>query len=79
VDDDLEMEISASTESPLYNPAFIVKNWGDVDADLEINGEEMPEGKNFRYGLRHTLEGSDLIVWIKLQSSEPISIKLSAD
>lgn len=76
--EELEMEISASTDSPVYNPAFIIKNWGDVNAALELNGEEIPRGKDFRYGLRHTLEGSDLIVWIKYQSSEPLEISLTA-
>ena len=78
-DEELKMEIPASSESPLYNPAFIIKNWGDIDADLEINGEEIPEGKNFRYGLRHTLEGSDLIVWIKYETDVPTEISLIAD
>ena len=71
------MNISAGKQSPLYNPAFIIKNWGDADAELKLNGKKISRGKDFRYGFRHTLVGSDLIVWIKYKSEEPVDITLT--
>jgi len=66
----------ASEDSPVVNPAFVIKNWGDKGAALKINGKQIARGKEFRFGHRHTLEGTDLIVWIKTESTEPVKIKL---
>jgi hypothetical protein len=77
-DDELNIKISSSKESPLYNPAFIIKNWGDADARLELNGKEVKRGKDFRYGLRYTLDGSDLIVWLNFKTDQPVYLKLIA-
>ena len=73
----LEFELSGSENSPMLNPAFVIKNWGEGGARLKINGKKIKRGKNFRLGRRHTLEGSDLIVWLKKESTKPIRISLS--
>ncbi|MHC4457552.1 MAG: hypothetical protein ACYS0I_10765, partial [Planctomycetota bacterium] len=73
----LNFEINASEDSPALNPAFVIKNWGDADAELRIDNEEIKRGKNFRFGHRNTLEGTDLIVWIKTESTQPIKFSLS--
>ena len=73
----LEFELSGSENSPMLNPAFVIKNWGEGGARLKINGKKIKRGKNFRLGRRHTLEGSDLIVWIQKESTKPIRISLS--
>ena len=72
----LRFEVAANAESPVFNPAFVIKNWGESDAKLRINGKKIEQGKNFRVGLRRRLEGSDLIVWIKTKSTEPVTIAL---
>ncbi|MHC4160071.1 MAG: hypothetical protein ACYSSO_13450, partial [Planctomycetota bacterium] len=68
--------VKASEESPVINPAFVIKNWGDSDARLEIDGKEVKRGKDFRFGHRARLEGTDLIVWMKLASSEPVPVSI---
>jgi hypothetical protein len=73
---DLQIELAASESSPAVNPAFVVKNWGPASASLRINGKKIERGKNFCTGLHHTLEGTDLIVWIKTESTEPVRISL---
>ncbi len=72
----LELVIKASEESPLINPAFIIKNWGQQQATLSINGENRVQDENFRQGIRKGPEGDDLIVWIRLSSNAPITISL---
>jgi len=73
----LEFELACTKASPAVNPAFVVKNWGRKSAALKINGKKIEQGKNFRVGHRHGLEGSDLVVWLKAESTKPLKISLS--
>jgi len=75
-DQNLEFEISASPESPVVNPAFVIRNWGDSDASLSIDGTEIQRGSDFRFGHHYGLEGTDLIVWIRKESNVPLKITL---
>ena len=72
----LDFEIEASEESPVFNLPLIIENWGDDGARLTINGKRVDPGREFRTGHRNRLEGVDLIVWIKIESFEPLRIKL---
>lgn len=73
----LELELAASGDSPIVNPAFVIEDWGENDVSLKLNGKEIRTGRNFRYGHRHTLESSDLIVWINTESTKPVRISIS--
>ncbi len=73
----LEVKLNASWESPVVNPAFVIKNWGDADVKLKLNGEHVEQDRNFRFGRERTEEGTNLIVWLKTESMEPIEIVLS--
>lgn len=72
----LEFRIAASEDSPVVNPAFVIHNWGDADVRLKIDGLEIPQGRNFRYGHHYSLEGTDLVVWIRKESFQPIQVSL---
>jgi len=72
----LRFEITAGAESPVFNPAFVIRNWGQRDVELIVNGKKIKQGKDFRSGFRRTLESTDLIVWIKIESTKPIRILL---
>lgn len=74
----LEFSLEATHESPIHNPAFVVKNWGNRPAKLTIDGKEIPHGKDFRFGHNKTLEGTDLIVWVKTQGDKKTSFKIQA-
>jgi hypothetical protein len=73
----LEFKLNATTDSPIVNPAFVIKGWGKKDAELKINGRTIKRGKDFRFGHCRTSEGLDLIVWLKAQSTKPVKISLS--
>lgn len=73
----LDLELAGSADSPVCNPAFVIEGWGDHDATLKLDGVEVPRGRTFRYGHRHTLAGTDLIVWIKTTSEKPLQVSLS--
>ena len=72
------LDITASVDSPVVNPAFFINNWGTRNAELEINGSAVPRGKDFRLGHYRTLDIEDgrswqdvLVVWAKVNSAKP--------
>ena len=76
--DTLEFTLEASEASPIQNPAFVVKNWGKRACTLAIDGKAIPHGKDFRLGHNKTVEGTDLVVWVKLSGDKKTSFKLDA-
>jgi hypothetical protein len=73
----LEVRWAASTASPIFDPALMVKNWGEDTAVLTINGKTEVWGRNYRYGVLQRLGGADLIVWMRQQSDTPVAISLA--
>jgi len=74
----VHVTISASRQSPIFNPAFLINNWGTKRAKLEVNGTAIPRGKDFRLGLYRTLDIENgrtwtnvLVVWARLTSAKP--------
>ena len=55
----------ASENSPLYNPALVIKDFGTAEIELTINSQNIERGKNFRYGY----ENDDLVIWIKYEGT----------
>jgi len=73
----LDINLEANANSPVINPAFVIKNWGDKNVGLTINGEKVERSDIFRYGIERRLNSTDLIVWIKKETTRPITIKLT--
>lgn len=74
----LQMILEANSNSPLYDPAIVVKNWGEAQAKLMIDGNPVPWGKDFRCGHVHRLRGTDLVIWLNKKSTHPVRLSLSA-
>jgi hypothetical protein len=70
----LEFTLAGNAQSPVLNPAFVVKNWGDANVELTLNGRTMPRGKGFRFGHHRTLDGTDLVFWIKTETQAPLTL-----
>ena len=50
----------------MVNPAFVVKGWGERPARIRLNGQEIRHREGaVRLGHRRTLDGTDLIVWLR--------------
>ena len=75
---ELEFTLDANGESPVYHPAFVVKNWGSRPVRLTLDGQDIPRGKDFRFGHHKTVDGTDLVVWVKIQVSEKTNFNLAA-
>jgi Concanavalin A-like lectin/glucanases superfamily len=76
-DSDVIFKLEASEDSPIFNPALVIKDWGERGVRLKINGHSVPPGPNFTWGHEERLEGSDLVVWFRQQSTHLESITLS--
>ena len=76
--DSLEIELAGSPESPVFNLPLVIEGWGDREVAAKLNGTDVPRGANFRYGHRRTLDGTDLIVWVKAQAEKPVKLSLLA-
>jgi hypothetical protein len=72
----LEFNIEASEESPVVNLPVVVKNFRNSQVELKLNGEDIEKGKDFRIGHERTEEGVNLIIWLKIESVEPVQITL---
>jgi hypothetical protein len=74
----LELEFEASEEEPLFNLSLVVNNWGGSDAALELNGKEIPRGRDFRYGIEYDVEGNgNFIVFVKVKAKDTTKVMLS--
>jgi hypothetical protein len=73
---ELEFIIQADPQSSLVNPGLVIRNWGDSAAELSIDGISIPRGAAFRYGYRYTMEGTDLVLWIKKDTQQNVHFSI---
>lgn len=74
----LAFTLAASTDSPVENVAIMVKGWGDGTASLTLDGQPVPAGKAFRVGHIRGLERTDLMVFITVRSTMPLTFVLAS-
>ena len=74
--DKLEFSLEANADSPVVNPAFVIRNWGDKKVQLKVNGKEISPGKAFRMGHIRRLNQYDLVIWLEMESESSIDISL---
>jgi hypothetical protein len=77
-DTPLRMTLAASPSSPAAGLAILIRNWGDGDAQLKIDGRSVARGNAFRLGHIEHLDRTDLIVWVQTESTAPLRMELSA-
>ncbi len=70
----IEFILEGSKESPVINPAFIVKNWNSRGAKILVNGKE---NKDNRTGINHQLSGDELVVYLPLKEEKQVRISIS--
>jgi hypothetical protein len=70
----VQVTLRASGDSPLVNPALVIRNWGLSPARVEIDGQSVPAGNDWRIGSVHRMEGDDLVVWIRKDATAPMRI-----
>jgi hypothetical protein len=72
----LDLQLAGSKESPIVNPAIVFKGWGEKKISLKVGDKKSKEGVDYRVGYENHMEGTDLVLWLDLESekSETISI-----
>jgi len=72
----LKCLIAASEDSPIVNIAMVIKNWGEDEVEISLDDKELEPDDDYRVGYVDTLEGTNLIVWIRAQSTESVNVAL---
>jgi hypothetical protein len=55
----------------------VIRNWGDGNARVTLDGKPIAPGKDLRFGHVRSLEGTDLIIWIRTQTAHPLRVKVT--
>jgi hypothetical protein len=69
-------ELQASEETPLANVVLYIERWGDGDAAVKVDGQPVERGQTLKVGHVRTIEGTDLVVWVRKASVRPVKIDL---
>lgn len=74
----LSFTVNASTNEPLDNPCFIIKNWCGEAAAVTVNGASAPNG--IKQGVFTDTDGTpSLAVYVQLVSSSPTNFEIACD
>ena len=74
--DALQLQLVASVDAPLVHPAIIVKDWPiGATAEVEVAGRKV-KAKDIKIGVEQELEGSNLVVWLGLETTAPIAVEI---
>lgn len=72
----LTLTLAGSADTPILNPAFVIKGWGDAIPKVKINGVAVPRGKDCRIGINYEIDGADMVLWVKKEATSPMTISL---
>lgn len=70
--------LHASKESPVHNPVFVIKDWGEGAVRLGMKGEDLQRGKDFRWARLENTRSGDIVIWINDESLNPLPIRLGS-
>ncbi|OUT98751.1 MAG: hypothetical protein CBB92_06475 [Flammeovirgaceae bacterium TMED32] len=74
VEEIVNVELNSGPDSPIVNPAFVIKNWGNAQIEITVNGIKKEISKNLRVGYKNTLESKDIIIWMRNNSDDNLKI-----
>jgi hypothetical protein len=76
--DTMSLRIIASKESPVVNPAFVLKHCSRNPSEVLVNGKKFEPGNSLRIGREYDTHGDPMtIIWLKTQSESPIDIRMN--
>lgn len=75
----VRFNIEGSRKNTIENPAFVIKGWGDTQAGVLLDGKAQKEKIGFRAGYEKNIGGTDLVVWLRLESDRSNMISIVPD
>jgi hypothetical protein len=75
----LVIELVANPDSPLINFCLLVENWGKYCPQVAINNRPLTKNEEFQFGHRLSPAGTDLLLWVKFEDTNPIEINIAAE
>ena len=72
----LKFTIDANESSPIVNPAFVIKGWGQLPPVVRVDGASPGEG-DVETGFIDTLNGTDLVLWLHKTAISPVQVSLT--
>ena len=69
--------VDFGAESWIFNPCFVVKDWGETGAKLKVNGKAVQPGTGFRVGHEKNNTGTDLVLWLKLKTRATVEFEIA--
>ncbi len=70
----LEMELSASDQSPIVNACFVVKGWNPEEVSVQVDGRVLKKKADYNTSIIRNLEKDEMILWINLKSMKATKI-----
>ncbi len=71
----ISISLGGSQASPVFNPVLVVKNWGDAAPSIALDGKRASPS-DYRLGRIQRLEGTDLVIWLRKESTTPTTITI---
>jgi Concanavalin A-like lectin/glucanases superfamily len=72
----IDLTLEASDHSPVVNPAFVIKDWDESHAGIKA-GEKELSPDDVKTGLVHRLDGTDLVIWLRVSTTQPLRIAIT--
>ena len=77
----LSFTITATKESPVVNPAFVIHDWNtESGALIKVNGKTVREGADCRVGLTRDTNGKLMkIIWLRMYSEKQVALEITQE
>ncbi|HUT28354.1 MAG TPA: LamG-like jellyroll fold domain-containing protein [Sedimentisphaerales bacterium] len=70
----LNFKLAEAGTRPVCNPSIVVKNWGDADVSVTVNGKS---SENFKAGYINRAGSMDLVIWLGIDSVSEASVSIT--
>ena len=74
----LAFRVDASEATPLQNASLLIEAWGEEQPAVEVDGRVLRRKDGLRVGHVRRLDRTDLVLWLPLSGTRPISVRVSA-
>ncbi len=73
----VSIEVNARPESPAVNLCLVLKNIGEQEFAVLLDGQKLQRGKDYSTGVIRTLEGVNMVLWVYKTSEKPFRIAIN--